>query len=161
RTGATTSALRTAKAFAATGGAACSQLLTECGAGITAVAVDGDELQVRTYPTSHGGQTAAAGWEQVLAVDLLGHAPRVAEEAVALLSAPPCPALTTTLVLHAEQVALQIHESIGHALELDRMLLGEASYAGTSWVSPDDLGSLRYGSDLLNVTADATIPGAL
>jgi len=161
RTGATTTALLTTKAFASTDGAACSQRLTECGAGITAVAVEGDELQVRTYPTSHGGQTAAAGWEQVLRLDLLAHAPRVAEEAVALLSAPPCPALTTTLILHAEQVALQIHESIGHALELDRMLLGEASYAGTSWVSPADLGSLRYGSELLNVTADATIPGAL
>jgi TldD protein len=58
-------------------------------------------------------------------------------------------------------VALQVHESIGHALELDRILLGEASYAGTSWVGPDDLGSLRYGSDLLHVTADATLPGGL
>ena len=89
------------------------------------------------------------------------HAPRVADEAVALLTAPPCPAGASTIVLHGEQVALQLHESIGHALELDRMLLGEASYAGTSWVAPGDLGALRYGSELLNVTADATLPGGL
>ena len=117
---------------------------------------------MRSYPTAHGGGlSAAAGWEHVLALDLAGHAPRVAEEAVALLSAPQCPAGTSTIVLHGEQVALQVHESIGHALELDRILLGEASYAGTSWVGPDDLGSLRYGSDLLHVTADATLPHGL
>ena len=63
----------------------------------------------------------------------------MAEEAVALLSAPVLPAGVRTVVLHGEQVALQVHESIGHALELDRILLGEASYAGTSWVQPADL----------------------
>jgi TldD protein len=80
---------------------------------------------------------------------------------VALLSAQQCPAGTATVVLGAEQLALQVHESIGHALELDRMLGGEASYAGTSWVSPADLGELRYGSPHLNVTADATVAGGL
>ena len=90
----------------------------------------------RCAPTrrAHGGGVAAAGWEHVLGLDLAAHAPRVAEEAVALLTAPPCPQGTSTIVLHGEQVALQVHESIGHALELDRILLGEASYAGTSWV---------------------------
>jgi TldD protein len=85
----------------------------------------------------------------------------VAEEAVALLSAPECPAGPTTIVIGAEQLALQVHESIGHALELDRMLGAEASYAGTSWIGPDDLGSLRLGSEHMQVTADATLPGAL
>lgn len=99
--------------------------------------------------------------EHVLALDLAGEAPRVAEEAVALLSAPPCPSGRSTIVLHDEQVALQIHESIGHALELDRMLLYEASYAGTSWVTPADLGTLRYGSPALNIIADATLEGGL
>jgi TldD protein len=154
-------AIRTAKAFASTDGAACTQVLTECGGGIQAVAVGDGELQVRSYPSSHGGHVAAAGWEHLLALDLAAHAPRVAEEAVALLTAPVCPAQVTSLVLHAEQVALQVHESIGHALELDRILLGEASYAGTSWVSPADLGNLRYGSEHLNVTADATVAGGL
>src|SRR5436305_757357 len=88
-------------------------------------------------------------------------APRVAAEAVELLSAPPCPEGERTLVIGAEQLALQIHESIGHALELDRILGGEASYAGTSWVSAGDVGSLRYGSERLQITADATLPGAL
>ena len=161
RTWAGLMAIRTTKAFASTEGAACTQVLTECGGGIQAVAVADGELQVRSYPSSHGGHVAAAGWEHLLALDLAADAPRVAEEAVALLTAPVCPAEVTTLVIHSEQVALQVHESIGHALELDRILLGEASYAGTSFVGPADLGSLRYGSDLLNVTADATSPGAL
>ena len=113
------------------------------------------------YPGAHGGSAACAGWEHVLGLDLAGHAPRVAAEAVELLTAPPCPSGRATVVLGGEQLALQIHESIGHALELDRMLLGEASYAGTSWVSPADLGTLRYGSEQLIVTADATLPGGL
>ena len=162
RTVATSRAWRERKAFASTAGAACTQETVACGAGIVAYATDGSDLQVRSYPTAHGGGlSAAAGWEHVLALELAGHAPRVAEEAIALLSAPQCPAGTSTIVLHGEQVALQVHESIGHALELDRILLGEASYAGTSWVGPDDLGSLRYGSDLLHVTADATLPHGL
>ena len=154
-------ALRTTCAFASTEGAACTQTTTECGAALAATAVTGDEAQTRSYPSSHEGGVSAAGWENVEALDLLGQAPRVAEEAVELLLAPPCPAGTATLVLHGEQVALQLHESIGHALELDRMLGGEASYAGTSWVAPADLGSRRYGSERLNVTADATVPGGL
>ena len=162
RTAATCRAWRERKAFASTAGAACTQETVACGAGIVAYATDGSDLQVRSYPTAHGGGlSAAAGWEHVLALDLAGHAPRVAEEAIALLSAPQCPAGTSTIVLHGEQVALQVHESIGHALELDRILLGEASYAGTSWVQPTDLGTLRYGSDALTVVADATLPGAL
>jgi TldD protein len=161
RTWAGCSAIRTTKAFASTEGAACTQVLTECGGGIHAVAVGDGELQVRSYPSAHGGHVAAAGWEHLLELDLKAHAPRVAEEAIALLSAPVCPQDVTTLVIHAEQVALQVHESIGHALELDRILLGEASYAGTSFVGAADLGSLRYGSEHLNVTADATSRGGL
>jgi TldD protein len=137
-------------------------VLTECGGGIQAYAVGDGELQVRSYPNSHGGNMAAAGWEHLVGLDLAANAPRVADEAVALLTAPPCPQEITTLVVDGEQVALQVHESIGHALELDRMLLGEAAYAGTSWVTPDALAQgLRYGSEHLDVTADATIPGAL
>jgi TldD protein len=162
RTTATARAWRERKAFASTEGAACTQELVVAGAGIAAYASDGADLQLRTYPGAHGGGLAAAGgWEHVLSLDLTGHAPRVASEAVELLTAPQCPQGTRTIVLHGEQVALQVHESIGHALELDRILLGEASYAGTSWVAPGDIGSLRYGSDLLHVTADATLPGGL
>jgi TldD protein len=152
---------RTTKAFASTEGAACTQTLTECGAGIQAAAVEGDELQVRSFPGAHEGGVAAAGWEQVESLDLPGQAPRVADEALALLSAPACPAGVRTVILHGEQAALQLHESIGHALELDRILGGELSYAGGSWVGVEDLGSLRYGSEALNVTADARAPGGL
>jgi TldD protein len=153
---------RTTKALVTSDGTAVTQTLTECGAGIAATAVGDGELQIRTYPCSHGGIVAAAGWEQVLGLDLAAHAPRVAAEAIELLTAPEVPEGRRTLVIHGEQVGLQLHESIGHALELDRMLLGEASYAGTSWVAPADLtAGLRYGSPQLNVTADATIPGAL
>jgi TldD protein len=162
RTTATARAWRERKAFASTEGAACTQELVVAGAGIAAYASDGSDLQMRTYPGAHGGGLAAAGgWEHVRHLDLAGNAPRVASEAVELLTAPQCPEGTRTIVLHGEQVALQVHESIGHALELDRILLAEASYAGTSWVAPTDLGSLRYGSDLLHVTADATLPGGL
>jgi TldD protein len=161
RTEATCLALRTTKAFASTEGAACTQTLTECGGGILAAAVDSDEVQVRSWPGAHEGGVAAAGWEHIATLGLLEEAPRVAEEAVALLSAPDCPAGVHTVVLHGEQLALQLHESIGHALELDRVLGDELSYAGGSWVGPEDFGSLRYGSDALNVTADATLPGGL
>jgi TldD protein len=162
RTAATARAWRERKAFASTESAACTQELVASGAGIAAYASDGSDLQMRTYPGAHGGGLAAAGgWEHVRNLELAAHAPRVASEAIELLSAPPCPEGTRTVVLHGEQVALQVHESIGHALELDRILLGEASYAGTSWVVPTDLGTLRYGSDLLHITADATLPGGL
>ncbi len=159
-----TVARRVTTALATTDGAACTQERTLTGAGIQALAADGDEAQVRSYPMAHDGNVLLAGWELVLGLDLVGHAPRVAQEAVELLSAPPCPAGTRDVILHGEQLALQIHESIGHALELDRILLGEASYAGTSWVDADAVrsrGSLRYGSELVNVTADATLAGAL
>jgi TldD protein len=162
RAQATAAMSRTRKALATSDGTAVTQVQTTCGAGIEATALGDGELQVRTYPTSHGGTVAQAGWEHVVALDLLAHAPRIAAEAIELLTAPVVPEGRRTLVLHGEQVALQLHESIGHALELDRMLLGEASYAGTSWVQPADLtADLRYGSPQLNVSADATIPGAL
>jgi TldD protein len=153
--------MRTDTVFAATDGTLVEQTLVECGGGIEALAVDGDEAQIRSYPSAHGGDVAAAGWEHVLGLDLVGTAPRIAQEAVALLSAPPCPTTTTTLVLGAEQLALQVHESVGHALELDRMLGGEAAYAGTSWIGAGDLGALRLGSAHMHVSADATLPGAL
>ncbi len=161
RSDASCASRRVRSAFASSEGAACTQERVECGAGVAAIAVDGDELQVRSHPGAHGGSAACAGWEHVLGLDLVGHAPRVAAEALELLSAPECPAGRMTVILGGEQLALQIHESIGHALELDRMLLMEASYAGTSWVGPEDLGTLRYGSEQLSITADATLPGGL
>jgi TldD protein len=154
-------AVRVEKLFASTDGALCEQRTTECGGGVSAVAVDGDESQIRSYPASHGGHVAQAGYEHFLALDLPGVAPRVSEEAVALLAAPACPPAHTTLVLAGEQLGLQVHESVGHAVELDRVLGREASYAGTSFVPVAGLGTLRFGSECVNVTADATSPGGL
>jgi TldD protein len=161
RTEAVATSTRLVQAFASTEGAACTQERTECGGGIAAWALDGGDVQVRTYPSAHGGDVVLAGWEHVEELALAEHGPRVAAEALELLSAPPCPAGRTTVILHPEQVALQIHESIGHALELDRMQLAEAGYAGTSWVQPSDLGTLRYGSERLTITADASLERGL
>ena len=150
------------RTFASSEGALCEQSFTECGGGIAATAVEGDESQLRSYPSGHAGDVSQAGWEHFTGLDLPGHAPRVSAQAVELLSAPVCPAADdATLILDGEQLAIQLHESVGHAVELDRVLGGEASYAGTSWVTPAGLGSLRYGSALMNVIADATLPGGL
>jgi TldD protein len=154
-------ALQVERLFASTEGALCEQRTTECGGSIGAVAVKGDESQVRSFPASHGGSVAQAGYEHFLRLDLAGAAPRVATEAAALLQAPACPPRRTTLILAGEQLGLQIHESVGHALELDRVLGREVSYAGTSFVPADGIGSMRLGSDVVNFTADATRPGGL
>ena len=94
-------------------------------------------------------------------MSLPDHAPRVADEAERLLRAKPCPSKTTTVILDSSQLALQIHESIGHPIELDRILGSEASYAGTSFLKPEMVGHFRYGSERVNVVADATTPGGL
>jgi TldD protein len=150
----------TQKWFASSEGSRIDQHLVECGAVIDATAIGDGETQRRSYPGVRG-QFGTRGWELVRELDLVGNAPRIAEEALALLGAPQCPEKTTTLVLGSEQMALQIHESVGHAIELDRILGWEAAFAGTSWLDPAQLGSMRYGSDLMNITADATLPGAL
>ncbi len=152
---------RVEKIFASTEGALCTQRTTECGGGVEALAVGDGEPQVRSHPGSFRGDIAQAGYEHFAALGLPESAPRVADEAVALLTAPACPTERTTLILDGEQLALQLHESVGHAVELDRILGTEASYAGTSFVSAADLGHLRYGSPFMNVTADATAPGGL
>jgi TldD protein len=141
-------------------GSRISQRIRECGAGLAATAVGESETQRRSYPGIRG-QFGTQGWELVRGLDLPGHAERIAAEAQALLTAPECPAGTTDLILGGEQMALQIHESVGHAIELDRILGWEAAFAGTSWLDLGQLGSLRYGSELMNITADATLPGAL
>jgi TldD protein len=128
---------------------------------MAATAVGENETQIRSYPGIRG-QYGTRGWELVRELDLPAHAPRIADEAKAVLAADPCPSLEATdLILGSEQMALQIHESIGHAVELDRILGWEAAFAGTSWLDLAQMGSLRFGSELMNVTADATLPGAL
>lgn len=152
---------REEKTFASTEGSFIEQHLVETGCGIEATAVAEGEVQRRSYPNSVARHQATMGWEFVERWDLVGNAGRVAEEAAALLRARPCPSGVTTIILDGSQVALQIHESCGHAIELDRVLGSEAAFAGTSFLTLDKLGSFRYGSPVVNITADATIPGGL
>jgi TldD protein len=153
--------LRERKTFANTEGAFVEQEIVETGGGITAVAVGDGEVQERSYPNSFGRDQRTAGWESILQADLPGNAERVASEAAALLTAAPCPSTVTTLILGPTQLALQVHESCGHPTELDRVFGTEAAYAGTSFLTPDALSTLRYGSPVVNLTADATLPGGL
>jgi TldD protein len=147
--------------FASSEGAATDQTVVQSGAGIEATAIGDGELQRRSYPNSFRGHIAAAGWEHVAKLGLVEEAERTATEAAQLLDAKECPSEVTTLVLDSGQMELQIHESIGHAVELDRVLGMEESYAGSSFVRPDDRGSLQYASPLVSITADATLPGGL
>ncbi len=151
--------IREMKWFANTEGAFTEQTIIETGGGIVATGVGESEVQTRSYPNSFGRQQVTAGWEKVLEWDLPGNAERIANEAIALLSADPCPADTfTTVILGGDQLALQVHESCGHPIELDRVYGSEAAYAGTSFLTPEKLGNFRYGSQWVNITADSIRP---
>ncbi|MDP2210465.1 MAG: TldD/PmbA family protein [Candidatus Aquicultor sp.] len=152
---------RQKKIFASLEGSYIEQEMTECGAGIHAIAISGNDIQERSYPNSHGGDSATAGYEFIESLDLGEHAARIAEETVQLLTAKECPSGEMTIILDGSQLALQVHESCGHPVELDRVLGMEASFAGTSFLTIDKLDKLRYGSPIVNINADATIPGAL
>jgi len=148
------------KIFLSTEGSSITQEITVSGGGISAKAVEGDEIQQRSYPNSFRGNLATCGYEFIEGMDLLAHAARVAEEADELLTVPDCPELDTSIILMPSQLCLQIHESIGHAIELDRILGTEITYAGGSFLTPllHQLGSYQFGSPLVNITADATLP---
>jgi TldD protein len=154
-------AQREHKVLVSSEGTDVEQELTECGGGIDCAAVGDGVFQMRSYPSAHVGSSAQGGWEYVEGLGLAEQAPRVAEQAEQLLRADVCPSLVTTLVLDPDQVALQVHESVGHPTELDRVYGTEASYAGTSFLRAGDLGSLRYGSERMNITADPTTEGGL
>ena len=147
--------------FASTEGSYVEQVKVESGAGIKATAIEGDEIQQRSYPSSFGGDYAAAGYEFIEAQDFASHAAQTAREAVELLDAPQCPSDTRDLILDGSMLALQVHESCGHPIELDRVFGMESSFAGTSFLTTDKLGSFQYGSDVVNIVADATVPGGL
>jgi TldD protein len=142
-------------------GTEVEQILTESGAGMDCSAARDGVFQMRSYPSAHVGSSSQAGWEYVEGLRLVDEAPRIAEQAAALVRAAPCPSGVTDVVLDADQVALQVHESVGHPTELDRIYGTEASYAGTSFLKAGDLGSLKYGSEQMNITADPTTPTGL
>ncbi|RLE25401.1 MAG: TldD/PmbA family protein [Actinobacteria bacterium] len=141
------------------GGARIEQRFSFVYPGLRATANEGTNTQIRTF-----GANAFCGQG---GAELLGRygfgdaASRIAEQSLELLTAPNCPTETMDLLLAPDQMVLQIHESIGHPLELDRILGDERNYAGTSFVTPEMFGSFQYGSELLNVTFDPTVPGQL
>jgi TldD protein len=141
--------------FASSEGAAIHQTKYSTGAGYVAYAFAGSEIQKRSYPTSFGGQWQNKGYELIEELKLLENARRIGEETVALLKADRCPEGVFNIILESAQLGLQIHESVGHPIELDRVLGMEANFAGTSFLTLDKLRTLRYGSDLVNVVADA------
>ena len=145
--------------FANSEGSLQEQHFVETGAMVLAIASDGHSVQRRSYPNSFHGNTAAAGWEYVRDLHLVNEAQRIGAEAVQLLSAPVVASGTSSLVIGPAQMALQIHESTGHAIELDRILGDEANFAGRSFITRDAIGKLRYGSPAVNIIADATVRG--
>ena len=149
------------KWFASSDGGSYRSRIVHVGAGVQATAVRGGEVQRRSRPSSFGGDFLQGGYEFIEGMRLPELAERAGREAIELLDAPTPAAGPTTVVLGSDQLALQVHESVGHAVELDRIFGSEAAYAGTSWVAPEAFGTLRYGSDAMNVVADATEPGGL
>jgi TldD protein len=141
--------------YASSEGARIHQTKYSTGAGYAAYAFAGTEIMKRSYPNSFGGQWQNKGYELIRELKLLENARRVGEEAVALHKADQCPEGAFDIILDSSQLALQIHESVGHPIELDRVLGMEANFAGTSFLTLDKLRALRYGSDLVNVVADA------
>jgi TldD protein len=160
-TQATLDFLREKQWFASSEGSLIYQDLLRSGGGYSATAVGNGDSQTRSFPMSFGGQFKSGGYELILASKLVENAERIRDEAIALLTAEPCPAKTTDLILGNEQLVLQIHESVGHPNELDRVLGWEANYAGRSFNTIDHLGSFRYGSDIVNLVADTTAPQGL
>ncbi|MEK7203264.1 MAG: TldD/PmbA family protein [Patescibacteria group bacterium] len=149
------------KIFASTEGSFIEQEIIESGAGIEATAILKNDVQTRSYPNSFRGQCATAGYELVESLRLKQNAQKIAEQTAVLLKAPQCPAGMNTLIIDNNQLGLQIHESCGHPIELDRVLGMEASYAGTSFLTLEKLNKFKYGSDIVNIFADATLPGGL
>jgi TldD protein len=147
--------------FVSSAGSSIHQVKMQSGAGIVATSFAGSEIQKRSYPNSFGGQHMLLGYELIEAMDLPGHAAQTGEEAVALHSAAQCPEGTSTIILGGSQLGLQIHESIGHPIELDRVLGMEANFAGMSFLTVAKLRHLKYGSDIVNVVADARLEHGL
>lgn len=153
--------IRETKLFMSSEGSKIEQRFVRSSCGIEAWASKDSERQKRSYPSSFGGQHELAGWELIHKWDLPGNSQRIAQEVVALLSAEACPSENADLILGSSQLALQIHESMGHPSELDRALKQEINFAGASFLTPDKLHVLQYGSPIVNLVADATKAGAL
>jgi len=153
-------AWRTEKEFYSTTGSKISQLLYQTGSAISALAVGERDAQDRNFPGDRG-LYKGGGWEVVTEARLAENAARIGEEASQLLDAPQCASGELDIVLGGSQVSLQIHESCGHAAELDRIMGWEANFSGTSFLDPTLLGQLKYGSGKVTIVIDNTLPGGL
>jgi TldD protein len=152
---------RISKHFASSDGSEIEQELLHSGAGASCGVVKSrHERTERSFPSS-SGQYMSKGYELIEEIGFEEGLPRIAEQAVALMSAKDTPSGTYDIVLSGDQVSLQIHESIGHALELDRVFGSERNFSGISFATPDNLGSLQYGSPTINVVANASFPAGL
>lgn len=141
--------------YANSAGANIHQTLTSCGAQIQVYSLKQDELQVRTYP-ARNCSFAQKGFEHIKSMNFLENSQKTAEEAVALTDAPPCPRMDTTVVISSDQMALQIHESVGHPTELDRVLGHEISLAGASYLDSSDLNKRKIANKKVTIISDAT-----
>ncbi len=146
--------------FASTEDSLIEQTIYHSGGYIEAMAVRGNITGERSYPGMRG-HYKSAGYEFIHSLKFEEEAQRIAEEAVALTKARSCPEMVTTVILDGSMVAIQVHETVGHPTELDRVLGTEVSLAGTSHLTPEKRGSFKFGSEIVNITADATIPGGL
>ena len=151
---------RRKKEFFSTIGSRIAQDIRQIGSSIHALAVGDGDAQDRGWPGDRG-LYMTGGWEVVNRAGLIENAARIGDEAVALLSAPQSPSGVRDIVLGGSQVSLQIHESCGHAAELDRALGWEANFSGTSFLSPDERGKLKYGSPAVTIVIDNTLTGGL
>ena len=149
------------KLFASSEGSYIEQNYIKSGAGLQVWSIENNDMHTRSYPANSGGDFQTSGYEFVLGLKLNENAARICEEAVKLLEAEQCPSGEKTVIIDSNQMAIQIHESIGHPAEYDRVLGTEASFAGTSFLTEEKLNKLKFGSDIVNVYADATIPNAL
>ncbi len=148
----------TSKEFYTTTGSAITQVLRQAGAGCGVSAIGKDkDVQTRGGPGDFG-LFQGGGYEIIDNAHLTALAPQYGREAVILADAPALPSGTRDLILDGSVLNLQMHESIGHALELDRSLGWEANFSGVSWATPDQVGKLKYGSPLLNIYADNSLP---
>ncbi len=152
---------KTTKFFRSTEGSEIEQLLMQTGAGINCGIAAGHRQRFeRSFPSS-SGQYVTGGYEVIPTFGIEDNIERIAAEAVALQSAKECPSAETTIILSPDMASLQIHESIGHPLELDRVFGAERNFSGASFATPDKLGKLKYGSDIIDVFADTSYPGGL
>jgi len=153
---------RIEKHFFSTEGSEITQSIIHSGAGMAVTAFgEKGKMARRSYPASQGGQFKSGGFEIIERMDFGSGAERICAEALELLSASRCPSRKTTIVLESSQVSMQIHESVGHALEFDRVLGSEANFSGTSFATLEKLGKLKYASGIVTIVADPTVPGGL